>query len=112
MKTIELNTTTEDNYTYIFTDKNNNEEFVGRLVMSSDFSLGEVFVDQKYRGKGFYKIFLKAVIAEDGYLLSNNRNDNNNGIYEYWMNEEIEYTDNITIELGRDGNLTFTNYDD
>ncbi len=104
MKTLNFTLTKDENDT-ITAYKNNKE--AGYLDVSniSDGLVGEiehVEVYKEYRGQGLYKMLLIAMLNLSSYqvLMSNNRNDQANGIYAHWTNlEDLDGTDEVEIRL-------------
>jgi hypothetical protein len=103
MKTLNFTLTKDENDT-ITVYKNNQE--AGYLDVSnvSDKLVGEiehVEIYENFRGQGLYKMILIAMLNLSNYqvLLSNNRNNTANAIYEHWVGQELSGTDQVEIRL-------------
>lgn len=83
-----------------------NQREAGYLDVSnvSDNLVGEiehVEIYKDFRGQGLYKMLLTAMLNLSSYqvLISNNRNDTANAVYERWMGEELDGKDTVEIRL-------------
>jgi hypothetical protein len=85
------------------------KDLVAEVQMEDEY-LGTVTIESDFRGKGYYRRILTLLISsgERDHLYSNNRNGNNDYIYERWVGKELECTDEILIELNSKGVLEFS----
>jgi len=109
MKTINFTWNDED-YKVEMTIDDNEAGF----IEVSDDRIQKVFIEKEYRGLGLYTQLLICALNMSGIdsLRSCDRNDNSNPIWEKWIGEELDYTDNCYVCLDdNEKGLFFTKED-
>jgi hypothetical protein len=106
------------NFTYESDDKTIYLEIDGKEAGSLElttyyndlYQIELIEIEEEFRGKGFYKMFLIAalnMVPNITGLFSNNRNQYSNKVYEKWTGKELDSKQEIVIYLEND-NLNFT----
>jgi len=113
MKNLNFNLTEANENGNLQIDVELNGEYAGNIEFT-DYNMGVVAhvenikIESEFRGKGLYRMLLMTIFNLTSFevIVSDNRNDYSQPIYQHWINEEIESDTMIEIRL-EDENLSF-----
>ena len=83
--------------------------FINLDIQGDEAQIAGVAIFKTYKGKGFYRQFLTAVLIELKLfqLVSTQRNENSNPCYEKWCEQNLDEDQVVNIRLNFDDELEF-----